>query len=113
MVDPPIQEKTSFEWPSNAFFRCGSSLECSTCVSRWISIRQFPVTIPWSFKSMSGGTHSDNSSNILIRLSVMMFLQFFTWGAWFATLALALGSNGLGDYIGAAFESAPIAAIFA
>ena len=53
---------------------------------------------------MSGGTHSDNSSNILIRLSVMMFLQFFTWGAWFATLALALGSNGLGDYIGAAFE---------
>jgi len=62
---------------------------------------------------MSGGTHPNDSMNVLIRLSIMMFLQFFTWGAWFATLALALGSNGLGDYIGAAFESAPIAAIFA
>ncbi len=62
---------------------------------------------------MHDGTPTSNATNILIRLSVMMFLQFFTWGAWFATLALALGSNGLGDFVGAAFESAPIAAIFA
>ncbi|MFK7789933.1 MAG: MFS transporter [Phycisphaeraceae bacterium] len=50
---------------------------------------------------------------VLTRLSIMMFLQFFAWGAWFATLALAMGSNDLGDYIGGAYESAPIAAIFA
>ena len=49
----------------------------------------------------------------LIRLSVMMFLQFFAWGSWFATLALAMGNNGLSDSIGGAYESAPIAAIFA
>lgn len=50
---------------------------------------------------------------VLTRLSVMMFLQFFAWGAWFATLGLAMGSNGLGNFIGGAYESAPIAAIFA
>lgn len=56
---------------------------------------------------------SPSHSNALIRISVMMFLQFFAWGAWFATLALAMGANGLGDFIGRAFESAPIAAIIA
>jgi len=54
-------------------------------------------------------THSSTA----IRLSVMMFLQFFAWGSWFVTLALAMGNNNLGDFIGGAFESAPIAAIFA
>lgn len=49
----------------------------------------------------------------LIRLSVMMFLQFFAWGSWFATLALAMGNNDLAAFIGGAYESAPIAAIFA
>ena len=52
-------------------------------------------------------------SAVLSRLSVMMFLQFFAWGSWFATLALAMGGNGLGDFIGGAYESAPIAAICA
>ena len=49
----------------------------------------------------------------LIRLSVMMFLQFFAWGSWFATLALVMGNNDLSGFIGGAYESAPIAAIFA
>ena len=53
------------------------------------------------------------NNNTASRLSIMMFLQFFAWGAWFATLALAMGNNGLGDFIGGAYESAPIAAIFA
>lgn len=43
----------------------------------------------------------------------MMFLQFFAWGAWFATLGLAMTNGNLGPFIGAAYESAPIAAIFA
>lgn len=50
---------------------------------------------------------------VATRLSVMMFLQFFTWGAWFATLAICLGAQGLDDSIGSAYQSAPIAAIIA
>jgi len=46
-------------------------------------------------------------------LSIMMFLQFFAWGAWFATLAAVLDAAKLGDFIGAAYECIPIAAIFA
>lgn len=42
-----------------------------------------------------------------------MFLQFFTWGAWFATLGQALGTNGLGDVIGSAYNAAPLGAIIA
>ena len=43
----------------------------------------------------------------------MMFLQFFTWGAWFVTLAPALLAANLGDIIAPAYGSAPIAAIVA
>lgn len=46
-------------------------------------------------------------------LSIMMFLQFFVWGAWFATVGQALGSNGLADFIGKAYGTAPLGAIFA
>jgi len=43
----------------------------------------------------------------------MMFLQFFVWGAWFATLWQCLGENDFKDIIGAAYGRAPIAAIIA
>lgn len=56
---------------------------------------------------------SQTSSSTMPRLSVMMFLQFFVWGAWFATLGAALGSNQLADSIGAAYGTAPLGAIFA
>ena len=46
-------------------------------------------------------------------LSTMMFLQFFTWGAWFSTLSAALDTAQLGDYVGGAYATAPIAAIIA
>lgn len=47
------------------------------------------------------------------RISVMMFLQFFVWGAWFVTLYMILGGNGLAGSIGDSYMSAPIAAIIA
>lgn len=53
-------------------------------------------------------------STALLRISVMMFLQFFVWGAWFATLGQALGSNGFeNDVIGGAYGTAPWGAIIA
>ncbi len=54
-----------------------------------------------------------NNSGATFRLSVMMFLQFFVWGSWFATLGLCLGSNGLGSFSAGAYGAAPIAAMIA
>ena len=51
--------------------------------------------------------------SIKVRLSIMMFLQFFVWGSWFATLGLCLGSNDLGSFSGGAYGSAPIGAMIA
>ena len=42
-----------------------------------------------------------------------MFLQFFVWGAWFATLGLCLSSNGLKDFSAGAYGSAPLGAMIA
>ena len=58
-------------------------------------------------------SESSRARGIVTLLSVMMFLQFFTWGAWFATLSAALDQHALGSFIGPAYECAPIAAIFA
>lgn len=47
-------------------------------------------------------------------LSVMMFLQFFLWGAWFVTLGPFMGARGFeGKMIGNAYSTAPVAAILA
>jgi nucleoside transporter len=50
----------------------------------------------------------------LTLLSVMMFLQFFLWGAWFVTLGPFMGASGFAATdIGNAYTTAPIAAILA
>ncbi|MBA2113762.1 nucleoside permease [Bremerella alba] len=46
-----------------------------------------------------------------IGLSVMMFLQFFVWGAWYVTVGNFMAAHGMEDQIGWAYTVAPIAAI--
>ncbi|MCA8985070.1 MAG: nucleoside permease [Planctomycetaceae bacterium] len=54
------------------------------------------------------------ADRIVVRLSLMMFIQFFVWGSWFVTLGACLGSNGFSAAsIGGAYNSAPLAAIIA
>lgn len=53
---------------------------------------------------------------LMVRLGVMMFLEFFTWGAWFVTLGTYLGQGALhatGSQIAAAYLSQSIGAIVA
>ena len=45
------------------------------------------------------------------RLSILMFMQFFVWGAWNVTLGLVMQTHGLGAEIGNAFSVGPIASI--
>ncbi|NGQ95772.1 nucleoside permease [Brevibacillus sp. SYP-B805] len=47
------------------------------------------------------------------RLSTMMFLEFFVWGAWYATAGLALSKYNLSSIIGTAYSIGAIAAIIA
>lgn len=58
-------------------------------------------------------TIKSTQTQTTVKLSVMMFLQFFIWGAWFATLGQCLGNNGLAEVAGGAYGSAPYGAIFA
>jgi nucleoside transporter len=54
------------------------------------------------------------ASAIAPRLSIMMFLQFFLWGAWFVTLGPFMGVRGQEpSAIGNAYSTAPIGAILA
>jgi nucleoside transporter len=48
-----------------------------------------------------------------LRLSIMMFLQFFVWGAWYVTISQYMSSEEIGfdEWIGWAFTVGPIAAV--
>ncbi|WP_308419359.1 MFS transporter [Sphingomonas metalli] len=50
-------------------------------------------------------------SGLTARLSALMFMQFFVWGAWNVTLGLAMQTVGIGNLIGNAFSMGPIASI--
>lgn len=45
------------------------------------------------------------------RLSAMMFLEFFVWGAWYVTVGNYMGAHGMTDGIAWAYTVGPIAAI--
>ncbi|MCH7989253.1 MAG: nucleoside permease [Planctomycetes bacterium] len=45
------------------------------------------------------------------RLSIMMFLQFFVWGAWYVTVGNYMTKIGIADSIGWVYTVGPIAAI--
>ncbi len=51
--------------------------------------------------------------NTVVPLSVMMFLQFFVWGAWYVSMTGFMNKMGMGGLIAAAYTVGPIAAIVA
>jgi len=50
-------------------------------------------------------------SPVNVRLSIMMFLQFFVWGAWYVTVGNYMTEIGLSDAIYWAYTVSPIAGI--
>ena len=46
-----------------------------------------------------------------IRLMIMMFLQFFIWGSWYATGGNYMKSHGMSDIIYLAYMVSPIGSI--
>jgi len=47
------------------------------------------------------------------RLSTMMFLQYFIWGAWYTVIAVYMANHGMGDLTHWPFTVNPLAAIIA
>src|SRR6266567_626310 len=50
-------------------------------------------------------------SFIKLRLIVMMFLQFFIWGSWYATGGNYMRQHGMSDIIYLAYLASPIGSI--
>jgi nucleoside transporter len=55
----------------------------------------------------------NTSTNLVFRLSTMMFLQFFIWGAWYTSIAVYMTELGMKDLTHWPYTVNPIAAIIA
>ncbi|MFT7558548.1 MAG: nucleoside transporter [Flavobacteriales bacterium] len=53
------------------------------------------------------------NNNVRIKLSIMMFAQYFIWGAWWVTLGSYLNASGFDDIIGETYATQGYAAIIA
>ena len=53
------------------------------------------------------------NANVRLRLSLMMFVQYFIWGAWWVPLGAFLAKNGFDDIIGQVYATQGYAAILA
>lgn len=53
------------------------------------------------------------TNSVRLRLSLMMFAQYFVWGAWWVPFGSYLSANGLDAWIGTMFSAQGIAAIAA
>jgi len=52
-----------------------------------------------------------SSKHVGVRLSAMMFLQFFIWGAWYVTVGNYMKAHGMFDQVAWAYTVGPIAAL--
>jgi len=55
----------------------------------------------------------NTNSGLLTKLSIMMFLQFFIWGAWYTSVSLFMSHQGMEKDIYWVYTAGPLGAIFA
>ena len=56
---------------------------------------------------------TNNSAGLITKLSIMMFLQFFIWGAWYTSVSLFMSAQGMEKDIYWVYTAGPLGAIFA
>ena len=61
--------------------------------------------------ALPGDTPVSGNTNVFVRLTLMMLLEFLVFGSWFATLGLVLATYHLPAIIGTAYALAAVAAI--